>query len=109
MGGQFRGGLVSLEAMGGVLGLCANSALTFLGFTRLHSASLVYLRLSPGRERVCARALRFCRLQGPFSSWFGFLLPSRQSCIRVVALPIVSARRPQTVGILGLLLSSGAG
>lgn len=69
---------------------------------RLHSASLGYLRLSPRRERVCARALRFCRSQRLFSSWFS--LPSRQSRIRVVALPIVSARRPQTVGILGLLL-----
>lgn len=33
-----------------------------------------------------------------------FSLPSLQSCIRVVAFPIVSGDRPRTVQILGLLL-----
>lgn len=60
---------------------------------------------SSGRENggeSRARALGPAALRAAL--YLVFSLPSLQSCIRVVAFPIVSGDRPRTVQILGLLL-----
>lgn len=71
MGGQFQRGLVSLEAMGGVLGLCANSVLTFLGFTRLQSSTF---RSLPGRSASAHARSVSAASSGPLARGFYFLL-----------------------------------